>query len=108
MAHYDNLTGLANRYLFNERLRGLTGRQTSEGSNIALFYLDLDDFKAINDTRGHLVGDRLLREVGTRLEQEVRGQDLVARLGGDEFAVLLEARGGAGMLIERAHRFLAV
>ncbi len=108
MAHYDNLTGLANRYLFNERLRALTGRREAEGSSIALFYLDLDDFKAINDTRGHLVGDRLLREVGTRLEQEVRNEDLVARLGGDEFAVLIETRAGDGLLIERAHRFLSV
>ena len=108
MAHYDNLTGLANRYLFNERLRNLTGEQHSKGSNIALFYLDLDDFKAVNDTRGHLVGDRLLREVGTRLEQEVRSEDLVARLGGDEFAVLIETRAGDGLLIERAHRFLSV
>ena len=107
MAHYDNLTGLANRYLFNERLRAALAQQ-DRVRNIVLFYLDLDDFKAVNDTRGHLVGDRLLREVGTRLEQEVRGQDLVARLGGDEFAVLLETRAGAGMLIERAHRFLSV
>lgn len=107
MAHYDNLTGLANRYLFNERLRALTGEHRSRGSNIALFYLDLDDFKAINDTRGHLIGDRLLREVGTRLEQEVRNEDLVARLGGDEFAVLIETRAGDGLLIERAHRFLS-
>nr|WP_247713834.1 EAL domain-containing protein [Qipengyuania sphaerica] len=108
MAHYDNLTGLANRYLFNERLRSLTGEHCSTGSNIALFYLDLDDFKAVNDTRGHLVGDRLLREVGTRLEQEIRSEDLVARLGGDEFAVLIETRAGDGLLIERAHRFLSV
>ncbi len=108
MAHYDNLTGLANRYLFNERLRSALEPDPARVGNVALFYLDLDDFKSVNDTRGHLVGDRLLRAVGTRLEQEVRGQDLVARLGGDEFAVLLEARAGAGMLIERAHRFLSV
>ncbi|HCB79502.1 MAG TPA: diguanylate cyclase, partial [Erythrobacter sp.] len=106
MAHYDNLTGLANRYLFNERLRAALD-QNERVRNIALFYLDLDDFKAVNDTRGHLMGDRLLREVGKRLEQEVRGQDLVARLGGDEFAILVETRSGAGMLIERAHSFLA-
>ena len=108
MAHYDNLTGLANRYLFNERLRSALAADPTRGGNVALFYLDLDDFKSVNDTRGHIVGDRLLRAVGTRLEQEVRGRDLVARLGGDEFAVLIEARSGAGMLIERAHRFLAV
>ena len=108
MAHYDNLTGLANRYLFNERLREVGVESCSRDCNVALFYLDLDDFKAVNDTRGHLVGDRLLREVGTRLEQEVRGTDLVARLGGDEFAVLLETRAGDGLLMERAHRFLSV
>ncbi len=106
MAHFDNLTGLANRYLFNERLRKTLGGD--KPGDIALFYLDLDDFKAINDTRGHIVGDRLLREVGTRLEQEVRPEDLVARLGGDEFAILIETRAGTGMLIERAHRFLSV
>ena len=107
MAHYDNLTGLANRYLFNERLRGLTATTRSDGASIALFYIDLDDFKGINDTRGHIVGDRLLREVGNRLEQEVRSEDLVARLGGDEFAVLIETRADDGLLVERAHRFLA-
>ena len=107
MAHYDHLTGLANRYLFNERLRAALA-QDERARNVALFYLDLDDFKAVNDTRGHLMGDRLLREVGARLEQVVRGHDLVARLGGDEFAILIETRAGAGMLIERAHRFLSV
>lgn len=108
MAHYDNLTGLANRYLFNERLRAMIEKGGTRGANTALFYLDLDDFKSINDTRGHQVGDQLLREVGNRLEQEVRSADVVARLGGDEFAVLVETRAGMGMLIERAHRFLSV
>lgn len=108
MAHYDSLTGLANRYLFNERLRKLLGEGSKRKGDVALFYLDLDDFKSVNDTRGHIVGDRLLREVGARLEGEVREEDLVARLGGDEFAVLIETRAGMGMLIERAHRFLSV
>lgn len=107
MAHFDNLTGLANRYLFNERIQSALEANGERARNVALFYLDLDNFKSVNDTRGHMVGDRLLREVGARLEQEVRGQDLVARLGGDEFAVLIETRAGVGMLIERAHRFLA-
>ena len=108
MAHYDNLTGLANRYLFNERLRGYASGGTCASNPVSLFYLDLDDFKSINDTRGHLIGDRLLREVGTRLEQEVRGSDLVARLGGDEFAILIEGHAAESMLLERAHRFLSV
>ncbi|MBX7494351.1 EAL domain-containing protein [Qipengyuania sp. 6B39] len=107
MAHFDSLTGLANRYLFNDRLATALTARGARGSNLALFYLDLDDFKAVNDTRGHLVGDRLLREVANRLEQEVRPEDLVARLGGDEFAILIETRAGVGMLIERAHRFLS-
>ena len=108
MAHFDNLTGLANRYLFNERLRKNLSTDSALGGNVAMFYLDLDDFKAINDTRGHLVGDALLREVGARLEREVRSGDTVARLGGDEFAILMETRAGDGLLIERAHRFLSI
>ena len=108
MAHFDNLTGLANRYLFNERLRKSLSPSSALGGNVAMFYLDLDDFKSINDTRGHLVGDTLLREVGARLESEVRSGDTVARLGGDEFAILMETRAGDGLLIERAHRFLSV
>ena len=108
MAHFDGLTGLANRYLFNERLRDALETRASQKSNVALFYLDLDDFKSVNDTQGHLVGDQLLCEVGRRLTGEVRDGDLVARLGGDEFAILVETGAGSAGLIERAHRFLTV
>ncbi|MDG6079233.1 EAL domain-containing protein [Erythrobacter litoralis] len=107
MAHYDNLTGLANRHLFNENLRESLLPTAEHGGNCALFYLDLDDFKAINDTRGHQVGDQLLKQVGERLKGEVRSNDMVARLGGDEFAVSMATRAGDSLLIERAHRFLA-
>ncbi len=108
MAHFDGLTGLANRYLFNERLRDLLETRSSPKSHVALFYLDLDDFKSVNDTQGHLVGDQLLCEVGRSLTGEVRDGDLVARLGGDEFAILVETGAGNAGLIERAHRFLTV
>lgn len=108
MAHFDSLTGLANRYRFNERLRNALDRHGTDSTRVALFYLDLDDFKGINDTQGHMFGDRLLREVGARLEQAASCDDLVARLGGDEFAVVVVTSSGDGMLIERAHRFLAI
>ena len=111
MAYVDPLTGLANRHLFNQRLRELLGSENDANSGaarpVALLYLDLDDFKAVNDVQGHVFGDSLLREMGTRLRRESRETDLVARLGGDEFAVIVETAVGDGMLIERAHRLLA-
>ena len=106
MAHYDQLTGLANRYCFDRELRAALASASSP-REVALFYLDLDDFKSINDTQGHGMGDALLSQMGTRLADEVRDGDLVARLGGDEFAVLMRTNAGDGMLMERAHRFLA-
>ena len=87
LAHYDELTGLANRRLFRETLHAQF--QAPESPSIALLCLDLDRFKAINDTRGHPTGDRLLAAVARRLERQVRAGDLCARLGGDEFAVVL-------------------
>ena len=97
LAHYDELTGLANRRLFREALDARF--QAAEPPSIALLCLDLDRFKAVNDTRGHPTGDRLLAAVARRLERQVRAGDLCARLGGDEFAVVLW---GADAVLARA------
>jgi len=88
-AQHDSLTGLANRNLLYQRLEQMTGKNKRQTDNISLIMLDLDRFKEANDALGHYVGDQLLIEVGNRLRDELRGNDLVARLGGDEFAILL-------------------
>ncbi len=88
LARTDALTGLANRATFLERLGLEFARAKRGANNFALHYLDLDHFKDVNDTLGHPVGDKLLREVADRLKGCVRNTDLVARFGGDEFAVL--------------------
>ncbi|MBL7254441.1 putative bifunctional diguanylate cyclase/phosphodiesterase [Paractinoplanes lichenicola] len=84
-AFHDPLTGLANRALFTERLTGALGRRP-----VAVLFADLDDFKLINDSFGHGMGDRVLRAIAERLQRCASPDDLVARLGGDEFAVLLD------------------
>ncbi|MBY4678953.1 sensor domain-containing protein [Marinobacterium arenosum] len=88
-ALYDNLTGLPNRYLFLDRLEHALAAQQRDGVAAALMFIDLDNFKPINDTYGHGTGDDLLKEVAARLKSTVREEDTVARLGGDEFVVLL-------------------
>jgi diguanylate cyclase (GGDEF)-like protein/PAS domain S-box-containing protein len=88
LARTDSLTGLANRGTFHERLRQTFSSTKRGGNPFAIMYLDLDHFKAVNDTWGHQAGDTLLREVGVRLKACTRDNDVVARLGGDEFAVL--------------------
>ncbi|MGD0107310.1 MAG: EAL domain-containing protein [Rhodopila sp.] len=87
MAHHDALTGLPNRVLFHERLAEAVARGR-RGETSAVLFLDLDHFKAVNDTLGHPVGDALLKEVTQRLLHQVRETDTVARLGGDEFAIV--------------------
>jgi diguanylate cyclase (GGDEF)-like protein len=89
-AWYDALTGLPNRNLLVDRLEQVLARNRRSGQRLALFYLDLDDFKAINDSMGHAAGDILLKQFAERLRGAVRTSDTVARLSGDEFVILLE------------------
>lgn len=89
MAQHDELTGLPNRGLLRDRLETALAAARREPCGLALLYLDLDRFKQVNDTLGHLAGDRLLQEVGRRMKQCVREADTVARMGGDEFVLLL-------------------
>ncbi|WP_295852594.1 EAL domain-containing protein [uncultured Xylophilus sp.] len=110
-ATHDMLTGLVNRAEFESRLDTLLRRAQADGSHNALLYIDLDQFKIVNDACGHAAGDTLLRLVGRLLNGVVRGRDTVARLGGDEFAILLEhcapgqAEGVAQKICERMEAF---
>jgi diguanylate cyclase (GGDEF)-like protein/PAS domain S-box-containing protein len=89
MAFYDTLTALPNRFSFNERLKRMLAEASWHGQQAVVMLLDLDRFKAVNDTMGHPAGDELLRLAAIRLTDCVRADDMVARLGGDEFAILL-------------------
>jgi diguanylate cyclase (GGDEF)-like protein/PAS domain S-box-containing protein len=93
MAHYDALTGLPNRTLFFDRLNQAASLARRRQERLGLLYLDLDGFKAINDTHGHGAGDFLLRAIAERLRRRIRDSDTVARLGGDEFAFVLPGIG---------------
>ena len=89
LAYEDGLTGLPNRAMFNEQLEQAVRRARRSEEALVVMLLDMDRFKAINDTLGHPVGDQVLREVGARIRAALRDSDIVSRLGGDEFAVLL-------------------
>lgn len=103
LAHYDVLTDLPNRALFIERLEFET-KKTQSGEKFALLFIDLDEFKSVNDTLGHAAGDALLQVVAIRLKSCVRERDLVARLGGDEFAIVRPDVSGPGELSDLADR----
>ena len=90
LANHDALTGLPNRLFFTASLEKALERADRRQQKLALLFLDLDRFKLVNDTFGHAAGDRLLQEIGARLQGCVRAEDMVARLGGDEFIVILE------------------
>ena len=96
LATHDELTMLPNRSLFNEHLKLALARSQRSGTQLALLFVDLDNFKMINDTLGHEEGDELLRQAAGRLKECVRAIDSVARLGGDEFVILLEIENRAG------------
>lgn len=112
-ASHDALTDLYNRVKFEESLNDLLGSPRQEGQEHALLYLDLDQFKIVNDTSGHIAGDELLRQLARVMQEGIRKDDLLARLGGDEFGILLrqcsieQARQISEKLLERiqAHRF---
>jgi diguanylate cyclase (GGDEF)-like protein/PAS domain S-box-containing protein len=106
-AFHDSLTGLANRALFRDRLAHALARAQRSKHATAILFLDLDDFKAVNDSLGHEAGDALLVGVAERLGECVRASDTVARLGGDEFAILIED-GTADDVDEIANRVLEV
>lgn len=104
LANCDALTGLANRHQFNRRLAELAESQRAEDKTFALLFLDLDNFKHVNDSLGHGVGDRVLQAIARRLLKTLRQGDLLARLGGDEFALISlgeDAVHNAGLIAQR-------
>jgi diguanylate cyclase (GGDEF)-like protein/PAS domain S-box-containing protein len=107
-AETDALTGLANRAMFQARYREVLGDRLNYGHATALVLIDLDGFKELNDTYGHLAGDACLCEIAHRLQRAFRNAGLVARLGGDEFAMILRAPTAPARIVEVLHRAVAM
>ena len=107
LAHHDPLTRLANRAMFNERLDSALATARQHAHTLALLFVDINDFKQINDVHGHAVGDRVLCTLARRLEGCVSATDTVARMGGDEFTVLLTGSPSPEAIAEQLARILA-
>ena len=107
LAHFDELTGLPNRSMFNQRLSHALARARRLDERLAILFIDLDRFKNINDTLGHGAGDRVLKEIAQRLRGCLREADTVSRLGGDEFVVLIEGASRPADVAEVAQKILA-
>ena len=101
LAHYDMLTGLANRVLLTDRLQQAIKKATRYKTKLALFFIDINKFKTINDSLGHHVGDKVLKEIAKRLKKTIRAEDTIARFGGDEFIILLENTKSVSILKEK-------
>ena len=107
-AHHDALTGLPNRTLFRERLKHGIDQARANTDKLALFFIDLDEFKQINDSLGHYIGDRVLKVTAERLKANIRDKDTLARLGGDEFVIILESYKKIDELSRLAEKILTV
>ena len=110
LATHDALTGLPNRYLMTDRLSRTIAHCQRTGTRFAVLFLDIDDFKAMNDARGHEFGDLVLQSVSETFVDIVRGSDTVARIGGDEFVIILETLGkseDAAVVAEKIRRSVA-
>lgn len=106
MAYHDPLTGLPNRLLFADRLKMVVARASRTREKTAILFIDLDNFKAVNDSMGHAAGDALLKEISSRLRSSVRESDTVARQGGDEFLVILNSVASVSQAVTASERIL--
>jgi len=108
LASHDSLTQLANRLMFDDNLRLAVARTQRHRHSLALFFIDLDGFKPINDTYGHEMGDRVLQVVAARLQTHFRNIDTVARLGGDEFAIVVEDLDDESHVVQLAQKIVSL
>jgi diguanylate cyclase (GGDEF)-like protein len=107
MANNDALTGLPNRRLLEDRMAQALKEASRAQQMVAVLFLDLDYFKVVNDTHGHVIGDQLLKSVGERLTDLLRAEDTVARIGGDEFVILLPKLNDEQQLVATAEKVIS-